>query len=141
MKHYSILFNFLLFLTIISCNTKENVNDRKISYDPEIKEIIDRRTGVPIKQLTNYWGHSHHFYFTNPGWYSNGFKLLFSSDRDNRTNLFSVDLSNFSIQQLTDLEPVPLPREVEFFRAFKNPVKDQAFFWHDRELKAIDLIT
>jgi oligogalacturonide lyase len=141
MKHFNFLFNFLLLLTIISCNTKENVNDRKISYDPEIKEIVDRKTGVPVKQLTNYRGHSHHFYFTNPGWYSNGFKLLFSSDRKNRTNLFSVDLRDYSIQQLTDLDPVPLPREVEFFRACKNPVKDQAFFWHDRELKAIDLIT
>jgi oligogalacturonide lyase len=134
-------FNFLILITVLSCTSgKHDINIGK-SYIPEVKEISDRKTGAPIKQLTNYKGHSHHFYFTNPGWFSNESKLLFSSDRDNRTNLFSVDLNDYSIQQLTDLKPVPLPREVEFFRSCRNPVKEQAFFWHDRELKAIDLVT
>ena len=108
-------------------------------FPPEFKEIKDRETGVAIRQLTSYKGHSHHFYFTNPGWFDHEQKLMFSSDRKNRTNLFGIDLKDFSIQQLTDLEPVPLPREVEFFRACRNPVKDEAFFWHDLELIALDL--
>ena len=43
----------------------------------------DRDSGVEVTQLTNYKGHSHHYYFTNSGWYAGGTKLLISSDRDN----------------------------------------------------------
>ena len=31
-------------------------------------------------------------------------------------------------------EPVPLPREVEFFRACENAVREEAYFWHDLSL-------
>ncbi len=132
---------FLLFVPAWLClNCSRNNNDqRNIEFPSEQKEIKDRTTGVTIRQLTNYKGHSHHFYFTNPGWFDGGQKLLFSSDRNNRTNLFSIDLRNNSLKQLTNLEPVPLPREVEFFRACKNPVKEEAYFWHDLELIALDL--
>jgi hypothetical protein len=58
----------------------------------EMKTYIDRASGVEVTQLTDHRGHSHHFYFTNPGWYAQGRKLLFASDRNNRTNLFGVDL-------------------------------------------------
>jgi oligogalacturonide lyase len=98
-------------------------------------------TGASVQQLTNYKGNSHHFYFTNPGWFENDQKLLFSSDRNNRTNLFAIDLNDYSIQQLTDLESLPLPQEVEFFSACKNPVKDEAFFWYGTELISLDLKT
>lgn len=111
------------------------------STKPEWTTYKDSQSGVEVVQLTNYRGHSHHFYFTNPGWYDNGRKLLFSSDRNNRTNLFGLDLATGQIEQLTDLEPVPLPREVEFFRACKNPAREEAYFWHDRDLLALDLRT
>ena len=132
------LLLFVSALLFSNCNQNTN-NHPPREFPAEHKEIKDRNTGVTIQQLTNYKGHSHHFYFTNPGWFDGGQKLLFSSDRNNRTNLFSVDLRDYSIKQLTDLEPVPLPREVEFFRACKNPVKDEAYFWHDLELIALDL--
>ena len=132
---------FLALFIIYSCINREGIIQEKKVYEPEMKTIRDRKTDVEIRQLTNYKGHSHHFYFTNPGWYADGTKLLFSSDRNNRTNLFSIDLEDYTIEQLTDLPPIPLPREVEFFRACKNPVRDQAFFWHDLELKSIDLIS
>jgi len=103
--------------------------------------MIDRDSQMPVTQLTNYKGHSHHFYFTNPGWYDNDRKLLIGSDRNNRTNLYGIDLANGEIEQLTDLDPVPLPRELEFIRACKNPVKDEAYFWHDFSLLALDLHT
>ena len=83
----------------------------------------DKQTGVEVAQLTNYPGDSHHFYFTNPGWYDGDRKLLFSSARENRTNLHGLDLATGEIEQLTDLEAVPLPREVEFLRACKNPAR------------------
>ena len=74
----------------------------------EMTTYKDPASGVLVTQLTHYKGHSHHFYFTNAGWYAGGRKLLFGSDRNNRTNLFGVDLANGEIEQLTDLEPVPL---------------------------------
>lgn len=111
------------------------------TWPSEIKEFKDRITGVEIKQLTDYKGHSNHFYFTNPGWFAGGKKLLFSSARNNHVNLFSVDLGSYEIQQLTDLEPVPLPREIEFQRACRNPVKEEAYFFHDLSLISLDLNT
>ena len=87
---------------------------------PEKKSYRDGMSGVEVTQLTDYRGHSHHFYFTNPGWYAEGRKLLFSSDRNNRTNLFGIDIAAGEIEQLTDLEPVPLPRELEFLTASKK---------------------
>ena len=130
----------ILFTLVIAAFSTVNGQDHRV-FNPEVKKIADRKSGVPIEQLTDYKGHSHHFYFTNPGWFAGGSKLLFSSDRNNRTNLFSVDLTTYAIEQLTDLEPVPKPREVEFFRACKNPLKEEAYYWHDLELKAIDLKT
>jgi oligogalacturonide lyase len=132
-----ILSGIILFS---SCVQQDNLRTGE-TWPPEIKELKDRETGVTIKQLTDYRGHSHHFYFTNPGWFDEGQKLLFSSDRNNRTNLFSIDLNSMEIMQLTDLEPVPLPREVEFLRACKNPVQEKAYFWHDLELVSVDLET
>jgi oligogalacturonide lyase len=110
-------------------------------YPSELLTYEDPRTGVEVKQLTRYRAHSHHFYFTNIGWYDNERKMVFSSDRDNATNLFSIDLSDYTITQLTDLTPLPLPREVEFLRACLNPVKAEAYFWYGYDLVALDLNT
>jgi oligogalacturonide lyase len=95
-------------------------------WPAEATEFIDVQTGLTVRQLTHYKGHSHHFYFTNPGWYDNERKLLFASDRENRTNLFSVELASGEIIQLTNLEPLPLPREVEFLRACLSEVNNEA---------------
>ena len=70
---------------------------------PEWKRFPDPVTGAQVTRLTGYLGHSYAFYFTNPGWYAGGHKLLFGSDRSNRTNLYSIDLRNGAIRQLTDL--------------------------------------
>ncbi len=79
------------------------------SYPAEWHTFADARTGVEIRQLTRHKGHSHHLYFTNPGWYDGGRKLLFGSDRGNRTNLYGVDLASGAITQLTDLDQPPPP--------------------------------
>ncbi len=110
-------------------------------WPSELKVYQDPRTGVEVRQLTNYRAHSHHFYFTNSGWYAHEQKLLFCSDRENKTNLFSLDLTTYEIIQLTDLTPLELPREVEFMRACTNPVKDEAYFWYGYDLIALDLAT
>jgi oligogalacturonide lyase len=106
---------------------------------PEWKDYADPYSGVTVRQLTNYKGHSHHLYFTNPGWYENGRKLLFSSDRENRTNLFSLELESGEITQLTDLEPIPPPYELVFLDTCVNSVRDEAYFWYQRQIVALDL--
>ena len=140
MNKIQILFAISWLAVVTSCNQTSD-NREWGNYPPELIESSDRVTGAPIQQLTNYKGNSHHFYFTNPGWFENDQKLLFSSDRNNRTNLFAIDLNDYSIQQLTDLELLPLPLEVEFFSACKNPIKDEAFFWYGKELISLDLNT
>lgn len=114
---------------------------RRVKAVSERSGYKDPQSGVEVVQLTNYKGHSHHFYFTNDGWYDGGRRLLVSSDRNNRTNLFGVDLISGDVEQLTDLEPVPLPRELEFLRASKNPRREEVYFWHDLDLMALDLRT
>ena len=111
------------------------------TFPTEWREYQDPISGVTVQQLTDYKGHSHHFYFTNPGWYANDTKVLFASDRNNRTNLYGLDLISGEITQLTDLEPVPLPREVEFLRACVSAQNNEAYFWHEYDLMALDLAT
>lgn len=107
----------------------------------EWRDYADATTGVRIRQLTAYKGHSHHLYFTNLGWYDGGRKLLFGSDRANRTNLFGIDLQSGEITQLTDLDLPPPPAESSFLFASKNPQRDEVYFWHGRTLMALDLNT
>src|SRR5215212_2720744 len=47
------------------------------TFAAEWRESTDRLTGLTVKQLTHYKGHSHHLYFTNPGWHDGGRRLLF----------------------------------------------------------------
>jgi oligogalacturonide lyase len=110
-------------------------------WPAEISESTDSLSGVAVRRLTAYRGHSHHFYFTNPGWYDGGKRLLISSDRENRTNLFGLELATGELTQLTDLEPLPLPREVEFLRACASNTRDEAYYWYGLDLVALDLRT
>ncbi len=105
----------------------------------EKKSYIARVSGVEVTQLTDYKGHSHHFYFTNSGWYAGGRKLLFSSERCNRRNLFGADLETGEIEQLTDLDPAAGQGEPDFLRACKNPIRDEVYFWRGGALLAVDL--
>lgn len=110
-------------------------------WPPEWREYTDPKTGVKVLQLTNYKGHSHHIYFTNSGWYDDNRRLLFGSDRENRTNLFSINLETGEITQLTDLAPTEPPYEVQFLATCINPVRDEAYFWYNQRIIALDLST
>lgn len=101
----------------------------------------DRKTGARVTQLTAHRGHSHHLYFTNPGWHDQGRRLVFGSDRFNRTNLFSVELASGSIRQITDADMPLRPTETSFLFACLNPLAEEAYFWRGRNLLAVDLIT
>ena len=104
----------------------------------EWREYEDPWSGAEITQLTDYNCHSYHLYFTNPGWYANGKKLLFGSERENQANLFSIDLESGEITQLTDFI-TPRGTEFNFLSACVNPVKEEAYFYHERHVKALDL--
>jgi oligogalacturonide lyase len=110
-------------------------------WPAEWSTSVDLETGATVRRLTNYKGHSHHLYFTNPGWHAGGTRLLFGSDRQNRTNLFSIDLTSGEIDQLTDLDMPPPPAETSFLFACVNRAREEAYFWHGRRLLAIDLET
>jgi oligogalacturonide lyase len=109
------------------------------NWPAEWRTFADPKTGVQVRQLTNHKGHSHHVYFTNSGWHAGGRKLLFGSDRGNRTNLFSVDLESGAITQLTDLDQPPPPGETSFLFASVNPQREEVYFWHGRDLVALNL--
>ncbi len=106
-------------------------------WAPERKTTTDPVSGATVHQLTDYYAHSSHFYFTNPGWYDGGRRMLFTSQRENRTNLFSIDLQSGEMTQLTDIQP----GEGEAGGPFVNPVKPEAIYAQGRALKAIDLGT
>ena len=109
-----------------------------MKFPSEMTTYADPETGVPVTQLTDYKGHSHHFYFTNSGWYDNGKKFLFSSDRGNRTNLFGVDLSSGEIEQFTELDQ-PERGLFNFITACKHTKREEVYFWHGLTLMAVDL--
>ncbi len=109
------------------------------TYPSETRIFNDPRSGVEVTQLTNYRGHSHHLYFTNPGWYDGGRKLVFGSDRANASNLYDVDLESGEIRQLTFFDPAPMGEEVNFLAACLNPTRDELYFFHAGEVRALDL--
>lgn len=107
----------------------------------ESVSYLDPYSGVRVRQLTNHKAHSHHLYFTNPGWWDNGRRLLIGSDRGNRTNLFSVELESGEITQITDSDMPGPPHETSFLFASVNPHRDEAYFWRGNDLQAVDLRT
>jgi oligogalacturonide lyase len=107
-------------------------------WPAEWTEYEDLASGARVRQLTNYLGHSHHLYFTNPGWYDDGRRLLAGSDRENAANLFSVDLETGEITQITDLPQAP---ETRFLRTYVNPLRPEAYFFRGPQLLGVDLKT
>ncbi len=110
-------------------------------FGAEDKTFTDPNTGVTIRQLTDHKAHSHHMYFTNPGWYDNNERLLFASDRGNGTNLYSMLLATGEFVQLTDLPDAATVTSNLFHSTSINHVKNEAYFWHGRELIALHLGT
>ncbi|KAB8137651.1 oligogalacturonide lyase [Gracilibacillus oryzae] len=105
-------------------------------WKPEWKRLNDRITGLPTVQLTNYTGHSHHLYFTENGWYDNDRRLLFVSDRNNKTDLFSIDIQTGVITQLTDHH-----KTYGSLSPCLHPDQKTLFFRRDHEIIALDLAT
>ena len=75
----------------------------KTYRDPEFS-YIDSYSNRTVLRLTDYLGHSNHFYFTDPCWFNNNRSFVFTSQRENAGNLFRYDLDDGSITQMTDLQ-------------------------------------
>ena len=108
-------------------------------WPSETTEYTDRETGARVRRLTDYKGHSHHPYFTNPGWCDGDRRLLFSSDRENRTNLYSIELATGEITQLTDFAAPASPDEFVLLALSVNPKRPECYFWYCDEMIALDL--
>lgn len=111
------------------------------TFPSESRIFNDPVTGVDITQLTDHKAHSHHLYFTNPGWYDDGRRLLFGSDRGNGTNLYGMDLATKEFTQLTDIPDASVVESNLFQSTSVNPTRAEAYFWHGRDLIALDLTT
>ncbi len=111
-----------------------------MTYQPlEWKTFTDSESGATVHQLTDYLAHSHHLYFTNPGWYDGGRRLLFVSDRDNDTNLFSIDLiDGGAITQVTHFDRAIYSRG--FHDVCVDPNANVAYGWVGGQLLSIDLM-
>ena len=73
-------------------------------YEDPVFDYQDPCSGRKIVRLTDYHGHSNHFYFTDPCWFNNDRSFVLTSQRDNTGNLFRYDLDGYKITQMTDLE-------------------------------------
>jgi oligogalacturonide lyase len=99
----------------------------------------DRVTGASVRQLTNYKGHSHHLYFTNPGWHDQGRRLLIGTDRAGNTRLCSLDLAEGSMRELLNVDELAKGASAPLLFLAVNPVREEAYFWCGQLLLAIDL--
>lgn len=109
----------------------------------ERRTFHDPSSGVKITQLTDHHAHSHHIYFTNAGWWDDGRRMVFGSDRHNASNLYSIDLADGTITQLTYFAPgdddgVHINKIQE---ASLNPTRPEAYLWRGQALYAVELTT
>jgi len=102
-----------------------------IYHDPSFR-YIDEYSKREVVQLTDYLGHSNHFYFTDPCWLNDNRSLLFTSDRDNVSNIFRYDLDGSVITQLTDF------RKRERPHAGWCAANEKLYYWYDRRLMELD---
>ena len=99
----------------------------------------DRVSGVKVTQLTSYLGHSCHAYFTNNGWWDSGRRLLFRGDRDNASNLFSIEIESGQISRLTDFPAGA--KSAPGFANDVNPVRPEVYYTLENKLYALELET
>ncbi|MBT3604069.1 MAG: oligogalacturonide lyase [Candidatus Latescibacteria bacterium] len=74
----------------------------RVHHDPKFS-YTDSYSGREVHRLTDYLGHSNHFYFTDPCWFNDGRSFVFTSQRENSGNLFRYDLDDGKITQMTDM--------------------------------------
>lgn len=104
-------------------------------YHDEQFRYEDPYSGREIIRLTDYLGHSNHFYFTDPCWFNDDRSLVFMSDREGQSNLFRYDLDTGKITQMTDLKG---PGKA---RGCISVVNNANYFWWQNQMIELDLDT
>jgi len=102
--------------------------------DPQFR-YIDQYSNREIVQLTNYLGHSNHFYFTDPTFFNDNRSMVFTSDRENQSNLFRYDFDTGLITQMTDLKGPERPG------GCVSLVNNAVYFWWENVLYELNLTT
>ncbi|MDF2959060.1 MAG: Oligogalacturonide lyase [Paenibacillus sp.] len=111
------------------------------TYSPEYREYRDKLSGRRITQLTDYFAHSNHLYFTNQTFYKGD--IIFKSQRDNASNLFRLHMDSMSIQQLTDL-PQPSYANRYFDRlliSYVHEGNEEVYMFYLGQVLALNLRT
>jgi oligogalacturonide lyase len=103
-------------------------------HDPQFR-YVDSYSGREVLQLTDYMGHSNHFYFTDPCWFNEDRSFVFTSDRENQSNLYRYDLDTGLITQMTDLQGRGRPG------GCVSAVSNALYFWWQHVLYELDLDT
>ena len=106
----------------------------RVHQDPQF-EYIDQYSGRKIVQLTNYLGNSNHLYFTDPAWIVPNRVMIFTSDRENQSNLFRVDIDTGTITQLTDLHGPGRPG------GCFSAANQRHYFWWQGEVHELNIET
>jgi len=108
------------------------------TFAPESAVHTDRISGVKVRRLTHWKGHSTHPYFTEDGWYDNNTKMLFLSDRHNVKNVFNIDIVSGEINRLTDMpkggSDISCPLSV-------NKRLNEIYYQYDGKIYALSLET
>lgn len=110
-------------------------------WPAEGETVTDEVSGVDVRLLTGYLGHSHPLYFTKSSWYDKGRRIAFVSDRHGSSNLFSVSLASGDISQHTDLPRQPQPYADDLARTAALSVDGVAGYAHGGQLHAVDLLS
>lgn len=101
-------------------------------YHDEQFRYIDAYSGREIIKLTDYLGHSNHFYFTDPCWFNDGKSFFFMSDRENQSNLFRYDLEDGKITQLTDFTTPGSSR------GCWSEANQRLYYWRDQKITELN---
>ncbi len=107
-------------------------------YPSEMRTYQDRVSGVTVHKLTDYLCDSYHTYFTNNGFWDQNRRLLFTSDRGNVSNLYSIELESGEISRLTDFQPGE--RTPIKFTNDINPKKTEIYYVRGGSMYAYDFV-
>lgn len=103
----------------------------RVYHDPQFR-YIDAYSGREIVRLTDYLGHSNHFYFTDPCWFNQNRSFFFMSDRENQSNLFRYDLDDGKITQVTDFKTPGRSR------GCWSEANQRLYYWHGSQIFELD---
>jgi len=110
-------------------------------YPSETETYTDSDTGATITRLTGWFCNSNHIYFTNNSFYDNGKRLIINSERENRHNLFSVELETGIITQITDLPALEYGNHHSLLTACVDAATGNCCFVAERKLYIVNAFT